>query len=387
MAKNLEETFYPATRFVKSTYGIAQGWRKNKVETIFRGIVTDILDSQNTFESSSIAPPYSIRAAIMGIDSENKDLKNNESIWIPPLLSSHTISIPEIGEEVLIIREFNHENSIKFWIGRVNDSSKLNKVLAKEYISNDVPNRIKYGFNFDVNNISISDTQTSESIRPMPIKPGDVISQGRTDTYTRHSYNSRNKRGVLELGVRQRKYDDIANRETLKNIDTKTAHLSEGLIGEVYPIETFSVKQDLVQRGPKNIIANVAQEIYNISNLENSENKAYRSVLGEKMNEFLSDLLEELKFMSDIMKDTYSLFLNHRHNVDGFEIAKQVVTWTPVGPFYQTLIIKQDDKLSDKVRQTQGTATESSQIKNLEKKFDALIKKLDKHLSKNNYLN
>ena len=39
-------------------------------------------------------------------------------------------------------------------------------------------------------------------VMSIPLTYGDVVQQGRTQTYIRHSFNRNNKKGVLEQGIR-----------------------------------------------------------------------------------------------------------------------------------------------------------------------------------------
>ena len=121
----------------------------------------------------------------------------------------HTICIPEIGEEVLILKENSEFSSRGYYVGRINDSSPLNISYARDYVGINDPetdNRYRYGFSFDVKDLRKNQAHkmpsSVESNVSIPMTYGDVVQQGRTKTYVRHSFNRNNKKGVLEQGIR-----------------------------------------------------------------------------------------------------------------------------------------------------------------------------------------
>ena len=94
--------FHPGQRFIEGAY------QKSFNETDFilsNGIVLDVLRDVNfDKESTKVLPQYSIKAKIIGegVLVEDDQIFSSAEVddWYVPLLSTHTISLPEIGEEI-----------------------------------------------------------------------------------------------------------------------------------------------------------------------------------------------------------------------------------------------------------------------------------------------
>jgi hypothetical protein len=319
---------------------------------ITRAIVVEVKRNVelNTITSKSI-PQYSIKARIFGEKTPNSIKAENNNYnpfdnWYAPLLPIHNISIPEIGEEVNIIRESTKSSSKGYWVSKVNDTSIINSYTSNEDLAkldrrrqNDITG---YDVDFDKYRKQYDDVSPSRVNRSyaMPVYYGDLIQQGRSDTYIRQSFNPRNKGGVLELGIKRTKVT-YTNRETstvatLGNTLTKTVHIKKGLltdIGQLRRATEFDVQligpfsDGSFQKVPvnvleteKNMIINIAEEFYNISNKNGVDNVAYRSVLGEKLSEFQEDVIENISLlvdsiekMSNITGDIIEMYLKHTH--------------------------------------------------------------------------
>ena len=395
--------------YVQTSFEASQGiiTPDAKVTTIiYSGVVIDINFSLNkSITSAAFNPPFSVYAKIIGesADDPAPDESTNR-VYYPPLFPMHNLCIPEIGEEVLILKQTPLDSSIGYYIGRVNDSSALNISYAKEYIApNDAStsNYLRYGFGFDVKKLrsKYEDQMPSSNTKniSIPVTFGDVVQQGRSKTYVRHSFNRNNKEGVFEQGVRlpgqpfttlirndfyyvapgrsrtplegnvttsQRSANDVTEenedgefdltpRETtqvvnpdyqlsrnevrVRSIDpsigktsTKTIHFIDSSIRRLgnYVLQSQTgVPQGNVNDVDRSMIANIADEIYNISSKENASNALYRQVLGEKLVEQQQQnyfLLEEvINTVSGFAESTQLLldaFLEHTHALPKIEL-------------------------------------------------------------------
>jgi len=197
--------------YIQNSFNTAEGVVNNNVPTLlFKGIVIEVdFTTAKPTSEASITPPFSVYAKIIGLDDDTPNPEGDyDKIFYPPLFPMHNICIPEIGEEVLVLKESPLPSSLGYYIGRVNDSSPLNISYARDYIGTNDPetgNNFKYGFSFDVRSLRKKYETQMPSAEfnniSIPMTYGDVVQQGRTKTYIRHSFNRNNKKGVLEQGI------------------------------------------------------------------------------------------------------------------------------------------------------------------------------------------
>ena len=182
----------------------------SKVPTlIFKGVVIDInFKTTSNYLQAAMKPPFSVYAKLIGIDDDTDSPEYQiDKNYYPPLLPIHNLCIPEIGEEVLILKETPEVSAAGYYIGRVNDGTALNVSYARDYVGNqdNTGNVYKYGFSFDVRKLREKHADKMPSSKfnniSIPITYGDVVQQGRSKTYVRHSFNRNNKDGVLEQGI------------------------------------------------------------------------------------------------------------------------------------------------------------------------------------------
>ena len=368
------------TDFVQTAFQSSQGIVESKVPTlIFKGVVIDVnFKTTSTYLQAAMNPPFSVYAKLIGIDDDTESPEYQiDKTYYPPLLSMHTLSIPEIGEEVLILKETPEVSSAGYYVGRVNDGTALNIRYARDYVGNqqNTANVYKYGFSFDVRKLREAqiDKMPSDKFNniSIPMTYGDVVQQGRSKTYVRHSFNRNNKDGVLEQGIlevgqlsnnrpqntytfigRGRNKDIIEsplsitpnslqdaytngnngkianllqseNNVPIQNYDpsigvtrTKTIHFIDNSIKRLgdYNIQSDPTKKmaDSLDGEEKAMIVNMADEIYNISNKDSSGN-IYRQVLGEKLINHQKQSSELIKLMLDGlsgMAETMQVFLS-----------------------------------------------------------------------------
>ena len=132
--QNIFRQFNKGTDYIQSSYNVSDGVTKITPNLIFKGVVIEV--DFNALKSTSLAsliPPFSVFAKLIGIDDDVKNpLATQNKIFYPPLFPIHTICIPEIGEEVLILKENSEVSSQGYYIGRINDSSPLNISYARD---------------------------------------------------------------------------------------------------------------------------------------------------------------------------------------------------------------------------------------------------------------
>jgi len=387
---DLTKTFYPGIKFVKEAYGASQGWYpdKNIAFVLAQGIVIDINTDLNS--SSTLIPLYSINAKIINRDVVDTNLKNKQfNTWFPPLLPIHDLKIPVKGEVVWLLKEASNESSMGYWIGRVNDTNKINTVLAREYLIREKTPQGRYGFDFNVEDFA---TKESGIVYSLPAKEGDVIQQGRKNSFIRHS--SKNDEGILELGIKEnKKYLLNKNSSSIGDTKTKTLHLENSSYKEVINLD----RRSEISGEKKNIILNIAQEIYNISNDSNSNSEIFRNVLGEKLNEFLVEVLSMIDNISVNFNTFLKIFNLHKHGIEELELKKVNVIQTFKGP--QTIEVKfkipsrETSKASEVFAQQEIIESTSlqNQVNRLNKRIQELEEiiedKLNSHLSNNNFVN
>ena len=179
----------------------------------------------------------------------------------------------------------------------------------------------------------------------MPGQLGDVIIQGRSGSYTRHSFNpaseSGEKPGLLEMGILQSRPYAPSINPTIGVSHTKTAHFSNSVVSALgsqftkqTPNDGDNISQTLPSQysgGPettnmsenrKDFIVNIANEIYNVSNTTDSETSMYRQVLGEKLKEYFVDqdeitrgMLESIKGFVNTVDLLFSSYVDHTHTI------------------------------------------------------------------------
>ena len=347
----LQQEFNRGYDFILNTYGVAQGTMpsKNSQIILVKGIVIDIdFDIDKNYKLSNEQAPFSIYAKIIGEDLDTPHPEYAaEKIYFSPLMPIHNLSIPEIGEEILIMRESTETSSRGYYIGRISNTSILNYYPARQYmdsISEGITSGpYKYGFSFDIESIRnqrIRETPSADfQALSIPVTFGDVVQQGRSQSYIRHSFNRVNKKGVLEQGllfsgqnsstftkntVRQNSSESYDQDPSIGETATKNIHFIDSSIQKLGDYQLASViSDDPIQGnidGPdKSIMANLAEEIYNISTKETGTG-VYRQVLGEKLilhqretNVLLQSMLDGLTGLAQTTQLLLDAFVDHTH--------------------------------------------------------------------------
>ena len=346
------ERLFDSGSYQDDLYSSALQWETPDFFILKRAIVISVKLGVNTSDASSaFLPQYSINARVIGEGTSTKTPENDIPEWYTPLMPNSIISVPEIGEQILIIHETLKSNSKGFWIGRVNDSDKISLKLTNEERSSANPMPItRYGKSFDVNTINQRSKQNNSHVEgkkifQLPGQLGDVVIQGRSGSYMRHSYNpmseSQLKPGVLEMGILQSRAYGASISPTIGASHTKTAHFSDSVVsalGTQFTKQTpnqydtitqtltgnfdNSVTTENIVENRKDFIVNIANEIYNVSNTTDSESSMYRQVLGEKLKEYFIEqdeiirgMLQSIKGFVNTVDMLFSSYVDHTHTI------------------------------------------------------------------------
>ena len=302
---------------------------------------------------SSTIPQFSINGRVIGRDESFSDVPERDiPIWYAPLFPNSIVSVPEVGEIVAVLRETTSSESNGYWIGRINDTDNISLHLAKSQMPLTQSPQEKYGMPFDVKTVHDRSRQPTASDgrvrKQLPAKLGDVVMQGRNGSFLRHSYNTNYgafvKPGVLEMGILDNKeIYRISGDPSIGITKTKTIHLADSRPADlgpraqkVTPLENdFTVLPagSLIDTptGPRqagnvpvqnlrNIVASYADEFYNISTAQDSEEAMHRLVLGEKLNDSLQQqddliitLIDSIRQFAGTVEILFNSFLNHTH--------------------------------------------------------------------------
>ena len=327
-----------------------QGWEKPDLFIVEKAIVIAVKTGVNLSSlNSSMIPQFSVNARVLGENSSfSMNPKNDIPDWYPPLFPNTIVSVPEVGEVVIILKENTAQSNKGWWIGRSPDSDQVSlKLAGSQFITRDrnpLPME-KYGLPFDVAGVNKQSNQPSSfDHKPrwqIPARLGDVFIQGRSGSFLRNSYNPNygplDKPGVLELGILKDKIYGAAKTPSVGVTETKTIHLNNARPSDLGP-RTTKVTVNDIDKVPvdnkggfmerrTNIIANLAGDIYNISTARDAQPKLHKQVLGEKLNSYLeeqdillSDVMQTLKGMAHTMQMLFDSYMNHTHVIPEINI-------------------------------------------------------------------
>ena len=347
--ENLQQEYNRGYDFILNTYGAAENIMpgKNTQIILIKGIVIDIdFQVDKNYKLAADQPPFSIYAKIIGedLDVARPDLAV-QKIYYSPLLPIHNVSIPEIGEEILIMRESTDISSRGYYIGRIGSSSQLNYTAARDYMDSREEGitspEFKYGFSFNVDELRDRNANDSPSDEikaiSIPVTFGDVVQQGRSQTYIRHSFSRSNKKGVLEQGIRGVDQPFYSIRDlnpldpSIGTTTTKNIHFIDNSILNLGPYSLASTLPSDLSQGQrtgvdKAMIVNIADELYNISSNQ-TDTSMYRQVLGEKLikhqaqtNGLIKTMLDGLTGLTETVQVLLEAFVEHEHALPKIDI-------------------------------------------------------------------
>jgi hypothetical protein len=347
------ERLFDSGSYEEDLYSSALQWETPNFFILKRAIVISVKMGVNTNEqTSAFLPQYSINARIIGEGISTAVPENDIPEWYTPLIPNAIMVIPEIGEQILVIHETLKSNSKGYWIGRVNDSDKINLKLTNEQRAENNPLSLsRYGKAFDVKSLNERSKQVNSYVEgkktfQLPGQLGDVIIQGRSGSYMRHTFNPMSgtnlKPGVLEMGILEQRPYKSSVYPTVGISLTKTAHFSNSIVsalGSEFTKQTPNSTGDIVTEtipnqnptmastsikaeAKKNFIVNIANEIYNVSDTTDSETSMYRQVLGEKLKEYFTNqdqlirgMLESVKGVVNTMNLLFDSYIDHTHTI------------------------------------------------------------------------
>ena len=154
--EDLTKQFNRGIDYIQNSFNTSEGVINRNIPTLlYRAIVIEIdFTVIKPTTTAALDPPFSIYAKIIGLDEDSPDPElDSNRIYYPPLLPMHNLCVPEIGEEILIMKEAPEASAKGYYIGRVNDSSPLNISYARDFVGINDPetgNNFRYGFSFDV---------------------------------------------------------------------------------------------------------------------------------------------------------------------------------------------------------------------------------------------
>ena len=137
MNKPSVENLLSSGSYEDELYASALGWKTPELFILNRAIVISVkLGVDTAPQSSALLPQYSVNARIIGEEVSSQSPENEPPRWYAPLMSNTIISVPEVGEQVFVIRETTLNKSKGFWIARVNDTDKVSLHLTNDQNKN-----------------------------------------------------------------------------------------------------------------------------------------------------------------------------------------------------------------------------------------------------------
>ena len=335
MNKPSVENLLSSGSYEDELYASALGWKTPELFILNRAIVISVkLGVDTAPQSSALLPQYSVNARIIGEEVSSQSPENEPPRWYAPLMSNTIISVPEVGEQVFVIRETTLSKSKGFWIARVNDTDKVSLHLTNDQNrKRNLDSMSRYGMTFDVAKVSSESRQPSskgsKNIFQLPLNLGDVLIQGRSGSYLRNSFLPiyKEKPGILEMGILHNKPYQISPLGTVGVTKTKTVHFSDARPTDITPFLT-KISQPIDETDVKrNFIVNIAEEIYNLTSTKDAQTEMHRMVLGEKLNDYfetqdqmLRDFVDATKEILDVVDNLFDSYLDHDHAIPEINI-------------------------------------------------------------------
>lgn len=227
---------------------------KKNNQILFRAIVVEVDRLGGQFADSDrgmAAPIFSLRGRLITGLRDNTGSTEDSLSLLPifyPLQSIANIALPEVGETVWVVFDNNDSNNkIGYWLSICTppvtqfDYNVFTKKSTGIEFGPDLADIYKYGGDVPVGlSADRTDISPSPIYSPFPsrvqIKPGDVISIGRSNTRIQQSFNSEdaaNKSGYIELATEtlyiqndedkhNTKFDKLFRQgDIFKNTDTR----------------------------------------------------------------------------------------------------------------------------------------------------------------------
>ena len=107
--ENLSMLFDRGLDYIHNSFNTSEGVVNRQQPTLlYRGIVIEIdFTTIKPTTTAALMPPFSIYAKVIGLDADSEDpISDYDRVYYPPLFPMHSLCIPEVGEEILIMKEF-----------------------------------------------------------------------------------------------------------------------------------------------------------------------------------------------------------------------------------------------------------------------------------------
>ena len=316
--KDINSLFSPEATLLRN---ISTGHRKKEaMKIIYHGLVAYV-DRQGIEGRTR----YSCRVKPVGAsDPENQDWDSVR--FYPPLLPPHICAVPEVGEEVLLIFEEPGNLDTAFWVNRVSKANKLQFTEIGEDIETDddtMSRANKYG--------SITLPKEGEKDTPNPdypdnnprTKAGDVVGQGRSNTYLRHSFDVKNKKGTIEV-ITEEEPKSLADRNALNYRKSDGART---LYATLSDIDTLIIEQlynltfdaDFTKYGQNKSLdtAYLLLEAIQLRLVSREGKKVQHAVLAEEQQRWLEELIRVIRVLIDHILQLTNDISQHRHMANG----------------------------------------------------------------------
>ncbi len=262
--------------------------------------------------------PYSIQIKI----DKTYDTQGNDR-WYEPFFQIHNISLPQVGEEIWIIFVTAGDFSRGFWFSRVNYTSEFSSNSLKEIdvskVYKDDATKLRdennmFGINNNRNNVvekSDIEPKVKYIVPMLRTKPGDVLTHGRSNTHIFHTFDTKNKKGVIDI------ITEI--EESKKKFYEQEFHMCKGarvLFVTLSNIDEIVIKNDLKKDFHKDFGANKetaysliqANEIRLVSPDGGNINHL---ILAEQYKDWMTKLVNSLKTNLDDMAKTFTILQVH----------------------------------------------------------------------------
>ena len=313
-------------------FASALGWKSHELFILNRAIVISVkLGVELNPQAASTLPQFSINARVIGEDVSSEQPENESPKWFAPLISNGIVAVPEVGEQVFVIRETTLNRSKGFWISRVSDTDKVSLKLANDHNADVNPEPMsRYGMRFNAEKVNANSRQNApkheREVFQLPLNLGDVLMQGRSGSYIRHSYLPiyDERPATLEMGILEDRVYQTNAMGSVGSTKTKTIHFANTRptdisdLFEKVKIETIPNDSDI----RRDFIVNIADETYNVSTSTDSELLMHRSVLGEKLNNYLESNTTTMKSFVNIttkilntVESLFDSYIDHEHAI------------------------------------------------------------------------
>lgn len=402
------------TRFVRETRENTSNSITNSAGSFVlkRAVVVDInrwpeIDGPDVVTRN----PYAIAAVLINQDTygQNPSQAKNK-VWYPPLSPLTNVSLPEIGEEVFIIKEdSSRKKSLGYWVGRVNNSNNLQYTEARSHLPD--------GDKFPRGEINFKRLRETTPMKPgagavpyspIPAYDGDVIQQGRTGTYLRHSFDPANNSGLMEMGINITGIKGLEwPQPTIGRTLTKTLHYEQMTLEKIsgnYRLmpnnfQPYITTQDRVrleeqnkalfklETEPKDSIINISQNHYNFSIDQDGnsiDNYLYRQVLGDRNKEVIENLLIVIKDLKDLVYKFYNEYKDHVHIMPRqvFRYGKYI----GAGGGLVNIVFRQPEKETKQIETNQDIYDMDLEIEKFDEKITEIDDRLESTLSKTQFI-